>query len=306
MKRKLMLLAALVPFVLVSSAYGYCTIGGCDETSEVLSYQGQSWIVNGTPSPGTCPTYAGHHHILITEFCVGGPDDGEFIEIANTTGVDIYLKNIWLTDDCNSNDNDYVNIVNNGPWSFPSDDFIARFPPQHTLLNNTCIVVAPDGNKFYNAYGFYPDFEIKSVSPATDMITIGASADSNLFNDESEMILMFCWRGDPGHWGPDLVCDLDYVIWGDASSGVDKTGLCIDGPDGNTAASCYLADTGPSFQFLVNTENDGDPMPHDPGNSAGRQSSKDAAEICTGGNACEEDSVPIERVTWGGVKAMYR
>ena len=174
MMRGLLFLAALAPFVLVSSAYGYCTIGGCDETSEVLSWQGQSWIVNGTPSPGVCPTLLGHHHILITEVCVGGPDGGEFVEIANTIGVDLYLKNIWLTDDCNNNDNDYVNIVNNGPWSFPADDFIARFPIQETLPNNSCIVVAPDGNKFFNAYGFYPDFEIKPVSEAKDMITIGA------------------------------------------------------------------------------------------------------------------------------------
>jgi hypothetical protein len=307
MRRWLLLFAVAVSLVVAAPAMAqYCAIGGCDETSEAMDYFGQSWIVNGPPTPGQCPNTASHHHIVISEICVGDPDAGEFIELCNSTGHDLYLENVWITDDCNNNDNDYTNIVNNGPWSFPADDFIARFPAGYTLADNSCIVIAPDGNKFLSTYGFYPDFEIQSVSSATDMITIGATATSNLFNDDGEMIMVFCWKGTPGVSGPDLVCDIDYVIWGDRTSAVCKTGLCVDGPDANTASSCYLDDKVTTFQYLMNADNDADPMPHDPGYSAGRVSCKDAAEICTGGNSCAEGSVPIERVTWGGMKSLYR
>jgi hypothetical protein len=307
MKVLLSFIAMVISLLLVSVAIaGPCAIGGCDETSEVLSWQGQSWIVNGSPTPGSCPTPDAHHHLVISELCVGALDNAEFIELCNTTGSDIYLNNLWVTDDCNSNDNDYVNIVNNGPWSFPADDFIARFPPEAYFPNNSCIVIAPDGNGFFGTYGFYPDYELKSVSPAADMITIGGTAASNFFNDDAEMVAVFCWEGNPGVSGPDRVCDIDYVVWGDNASAIDKTGICIDGPDPDALASCYLNDTGVAFQFLMDADNDADPMPHDVGFSAGRQACKDAAEICTGGNACVEGATPTETSTWGSLKILYR
>ena len=306
MKALLLIGVLLVVFATSPAVAQNCLIGGCDETSEVMSVQGQSWNVNAVPTPGVCPTnLVGHHHLMITEVCVGGPDEGEFIEISNTMGVDVYLRNVWLSDDCNSNDNDYVNIVNNAA-SPPADDFIARFPAGVFLPNNSCIVVAPDGNDFFATYGFYPDYELKSVSPAEDMITIGATAESNILFDDDEMIVMFCWRGAPGAWGPDLLCDIDYVNWGGTGTAIDKTGLCIDGPDGNVTTSCYLDDTAPGFQFIMNADNDGDAMPHDSGFSAARAASKDAAEICTGGNACQDGTVPIEEISWGVMKTMYR
>lgn len=283
-----------------------CLIGGCDETSEVMNWQGQSWIVNAAPSPGVCPpSLVGHHHLIISEVCVGGPDEGEFIEIVNTMGLDVYLRNVCISDDCNYNDNDYVKIVKNAA-NPPADDFIARFPTGVYLPDNSCIVIAPDGNDFFNTYGFYPDYELKSVSPAVDMETIGATAEGNILDDDNEMVVVFCWRGVPGDWGPDLLCDIDYVNWGGTDTAIDKTGLCIDGPDFGTTTSCYINDTAPMFQFIMNADNDADPMPHDPGCSAARAASKDAAEICTGGNACTDDSVPVEQITWGAMRAMYR
>ncbi len=307
MRVLLSLLVLAIWLLFVPAAFALpCTIGGCDETSEVLSWQGQSWIVNGTPTPGSCPTLDSHHHLVISELCVGAPDDGEFIELCNTTGNELYLHNLWITDDCNNNDNDYINIVNNGPWTFPGDDFIARFPQDAYFPNNSCIVIAPDGNAFFSVYGFYPDYELKSVSSAADMITIGGTAAGNFFIDDAEMVAVFCWEGIPGVQGPDLLCDIDYVIWGDNLSAIDKTGVCIDGPDADALTSCYLNDTGPAFQFLMNADNDGDPMPHDAGFSAGRQACKDAAEICTGGNACVEGATPTETSTWGSLKVLYR
>lgn len=300
---------ALVAMLLISTpALGQnCLLGNCDETSEVMSVQGQSWIVNGTPTPGVCPTTSmSHHHFVISEICVGMPDSAEFVELCNTTGQDIYLKNIWLTDDCNSNDNDFVNIVNN-TQSPPSDDFVARFPAQTWLYDGSCIVIAPRGDLFYEYYGFYPDFEIKSVSPAPDMILYGGgTAETNFFTDSDEMVEVFCWRGDPGYWGPDVLCDVDYVHWGSTSTAVDKTGICIDGPDANVTTTCYYNDTNPTYQFIMNADNDADPEPHDAGMSAGRQYCKDAQEICSGGNACMDGTVPEEEFTWGSVKAMYR
>jgi hypothetical protein len=305
--RALVTVGVLIMVFVTSPVFAQnCLIGGCDETSEVISWQGQSWIVNGAPTPGVCPgSLVGHHHLMITEVCVGGPDEGEFIEIANTMGVDVYLRNVWLSDDCNSNDNDYINIVKNTA-SPPADDFIARFPTGVYLPNNTCIVIAPDGNNFFNTYGFYPDYELKSVSSAVDMETIGATATSDFLVDDDEMVVLFCWKGSPGEWGPDLVCDIDYVNWGGTGTAIDKTGICIDGPDAGLTPSCYLNDTGVVFQFIMDADNDADPMPHDPGLSAGRAECKDAAEICTGGNACQDDTVPVEQMTWGMIKAFYR
>ena len=305
---KLLSVVAAAVFLFSSPALGqYCGLGDCDETSEVLSVQGQSWIINATPAPGVCPTNTlSHHHFVISELCVGMPDEAEFVELCNQTGQDVYLKNIWLTDDCNSNDNDYVKIVKN-TQSPPANDFVARFPAQAWLMDGDCIVIAPRGDLFYSYYGFYPDFEIKSVSPAPDMILYGGgTAASDFFTDAGEMVLAFCWRGDPGVSGPDVLCDIDYVHWGNTSTAVDKTGICIDGPDPGTGTTCYFNDTNPMFQFIMNADNDADPEPHDAGKSAGRQYCKDAQEYCSGGNACMDGTVPVEIFTWGVLKAMYR
>ena len=58
-------------------------------------------------------------------------------------------------------------------------------------------------------------------------------------SNTSEVVILFYWDG-----ASDLVTDIDYVLWGTATSaGVDKTGISIDGPDADTTPTAYLADT---------------------------------------------------------------
>lgn len=72
--------------------------------------------------------------------------------------------------------------------------------------------------------------------------------------------------------------DLDYVIWGNTTYAVDKTGVSMDGPDAYTATTTYLADTAIVSQTVVATG------AHANGKSWQRKDMSEGAEIKFGGN----------------------
>ncbi len=238
-------------------------------------------------------------HLLITEFVVT-PTAGEFIEIYNPTAAAIDLSNYYLSDDVAHNDNDYAHLVD-GTASVYSSDFIARFPAGASIAAGEFAVISmTDDTLFTNEYGSVPDYEINDDSGGTDGVPdmvdpgglIGSSAG---LTNSGEMIVLFYWDG-----ASDLVQDVDYVVWGDRAEGIDKTGLAIDGPDADTLATTYLADTPIANQTSV-AVNGGSGQPHDFGFSAARAFPFDeVAEITTGGNGLTGNDETSEELSLAG------
>ena len=102
-------------------------------------------------------------------------------------------------------------------------------------------------------------------------------------------MILYTWDG-----ASDLVQDIDYAVWGDAEEAVDKTGVSVDGPDGDGTASTYLDDTATAAQDVVGTGG------HAIGDSFQRVDFNEGAEAQAGGNGItgsDETSEDLS-VTW--------
>ncbi|MDJ0835678.1 MAG: hypothetical protein QNK37_04125 [Acidobacteriota bacterium] len=181
---------------------------------------------------------AGDDHLLLTEAVVT-PTAAEFVEIFNPTGAPIALDDVYLSDDA-----DYALLPGAsgaGPApSISSSDFIVRFPPGSSLGAGAVAVVAMDGLAYEATYGSKADYELKGTDGATpDMIATNLGAGAGLTNS-GEALVLFSWDGSS-----DLVADLDMVQIGTPSASnmlADKSGLMVDGPDGDSSASAYAAE----------------------------------------------------------------
>ncbi len=184
------------------------------------------------------PVSAIDDHLLLCEV-TQQPTSGEFIEIYNPTGVAVDLTNYYLSDD-----EDYAVLPGaSGAGPAPSigtSDFIVQFPPGSSIPADGVIVVAFDGAGFLMDYGIAADFEIKGTDTGTlDMLATDVGASAGLTNG-GENVSLFFWDG-----AADLVQDVDAVNVGLPSSSNDlgdKTGVTVDGPDGDTTASMYATD----------------------------------------------------------------
>jgi len=270
-------------------------IGGHDETSEDATY----WTV-ATVTPGTVAGGGSAGHVLISEVCVT-PTAGEFIEICNSTGQDVDLSDFALSDDwfAGGGPSGYFQRPSSGySLGSVSTDFNVQFPEGTIIPSGGVLTIGVSATGFFATYGFDPDFEIRDDNPGVPtMVDAGGNSGSfstALLTNSSEFVVLYCWDGQS-----DLVCDVDYVSWGDASSSgnqVDKTGLSVDGPDGDLVASTYNADTPVGSQTRL-------PSPG-VGSSLQRIACLEASER-TNGNGCEAAAVPAEPSTWGKIKAHY-
>jgi predicted extracellular nuclease len=100
--------------------------------------------------------------------------------------------------------------------------------------------------------------------------------------------VLYYWDGQS-----DLVTDIDYVVWGDKAEAVDKTGVALDGPDADTDASTYQADTAISSQDALGSG-------HASEKSWQREDMTEGTEATSGGNGvggADETSENLS-VTW--------
>ncbi len=221
------------------------------------------------------------NHLLISEFCVT-PTAAEFIEIYNGTGSTVNLENYYLYDANYTNDDDYINVVDDTYTDY-SSDFLCQFPSGASIANGQYLVVAMDGAAFNTTYAFDADYELLGTSGSVpDMLetqtgSIGASAG---LTNAGECVLLFYWAGVS-----DLVDDVDYVDYEETATGsaggnseaIDKTGKTKDGPDGDAVASAYLNDTAVASQIPA--------INHSGGSSVARSSvTSEASETASGGN----------------------
>jgi hypothetical protein len=276
-------------------------IGGHDETSEVMA---PMWAT-GAPTPGIAPALAATH-LLVSEVIVT-PTPAELVEIHNPLGVPVDLTNVYLTDAWFSPSAGVINsyhLIPSGTLVITTNtDFAVRFPAGSSIPAGGTIVVALYGPGVDSTFGAgTADYEVTSVSPSIpDMINVGnnvppISANATTLTNGSEFIMLFYWDG-----ASDNVCDIDYVTWGSSSgtSRVDKTGLAIDGPDGDAAATPYNPDTPIASQSNVTAPGGG--------SSVARVAGPEGVETLVGGNGCVPGGpTPVLRPSWGKIKSLYR
>ena len=177
-------------------------------------------------------------HVIFTEVVLT-PSDGEYVEISNPTESAVDLTNYYLTDGTDiSSLKLYYNLpVEDNYWSGSSTDFICRFPNGYTLAPGAAIKISLRDNSAYESvYGQTPD-----ISLDDDMLSVSEESDTKgnpgapKLHNSSETLILFYWDGSS-----EIVKDVDYLIWGDNSFAIDKSG--VDG---------YLSDTPTSSQSLM-------------------------------------------------------
>jgi MYXO-CTERM domain-containing protein len=232
-------------------------------------------------APAAASANAGH--LLITEVgydVASNPEDSEWVEIFNPTDVDVVLNDgtaaYYLSDD----EDAYWNVVN-GVVANSGSDWALTFPVGAVLPARSFVVVVKDDAAWFAE--FFPAgraafldvpgnpqvFEFQSDADSTpDMISVGTGNAMSLTNG-GEDIVLFRWDGVS-----DLVQDVDHVCWITTGALIDKSGVTIDGPDADTAASAYLVDAGTAFA-----------APDSPGGSTiQRVHALETGEITGGGN----------------------
>ncbi|MFW6116351.1 MAG: hypothetical protein ACOC6F_01365, partial [bacterium] len=235
--------------------------------------------------------------LLLTEMVVT-PTAGEFVEIHNPTGETIDLTDVYLTDATFAGGGVYYyNIVTGsdaGGGGF--GDFHARFPSGASIGAGEYQTIALDGSEnFSTTYGISPTYELYEDGASADAVPDMLEAlpdsidDQGGLSNDGEVVILYYWDGQS-----DLVTDLDYAVWGDKAEAVDKTGVSIDGPDGDAASTPYLADTEIASQDIVAGG------PHASGNSWQRGDLAEGDETIAGGNGAGGDDETSEDLsnTW--------
>ena len=177
-------------------------------------------------------------HVIFTEVVLT-PSDGEYVEISNPTESAVDLTNYYLTDGTDiSSSKLYYNLpTEDNYWSGSSTDFICRFPSGYILAPGAAVKISLRDNSAYESvYGQTPD-----ISLDDDMLSVSEESDTKgnpgapKLHNSSETLILFYWDGSS-----EIVKDVDYLIWGDNSFAIDKSG--VDG---------YLSDTPTSSQSLM-------------------------------------------------------
>ncbi len=216
-------------------------------------------------------------HLLISEVVVT-PTVGEYVEIYNPTSATISLDQYYITDATNvSTGNYYYNIVTGASAGGDlGSDFHLQFPVGATIAPGEYQTIATNGTEFLSTYGVSPTYEMESVEAGvTDMvIAFGTITGSVGITNSHEVIILYQWDGQS-----DLVTDVDYLVWGDKSEAVDKSGVVIDGPDADGDGSAYLNDTPIASQISASSG-----TPHADGESLQRLTLSESGETQTGGN----------------------
>ena len=295
-------LCLLLLLPLASAAGADCAIGGHNETSENFTTAAGGWAaLNMTPG-FVAPVPVGSH-LLISEVAPrgagtgAGSDSSEYVEIYNPTSSPVSLDNLYLSDD-----SQYYKIVNGTYLAADPNDWTVRFPsglvlhPGRTAL--VCVTkvgfagsgASPDGAEYF--------LEMKNTNgnPSDDMIllttnstlSVAGGSFTNPSTTNGEWVALFCWNG-----ASDLVADLDYASWGANSTSnpkLNKTGISIDGPDGDLLPSTYNADTPAASQTNLGTA-------LTKPNTFQRTAAGEVGEVTVGGNGSRSVHTPTLTLT---------
>jgi len=236
--------------------------------------------------------------LLLSEIIVG-PDAAEYVEIHNPGGSTVTLTDYYLTDATSSFSSlFYYNIVLQNGTSFgtSSSDFHVRFPSGATIAAGAYQTVALNGAVNFNTtFGVDPTYELRGTDAGVDDMLeaeTGSIGSNPGFSSSGEVTILYYWDGVT-----DLVLDMDYVVWGDKNEAVDKTGISIDGPDGGTTTTMYLAETSVDDQDSLPTP---DFAVHENGLAAQRVDFTEGTQTTSGSNGVggSDETSEILRFTW--------
>lgn len=182
-----------------------------------------AWFQAGFPVPGGAvitPPVArtsglADADLLLTEVVVT-PTGGEAIEVHNPGSAPVDLSRVWLADHAGA-----VQLPLGGGLPV-SSDFTVRFPDGAVLAPGGHVVVAIGSATHHaSAHGRLPDYDLApSDSGAPDMV--GAWTASSGLTNGDEIVWLFQWDG-----ASDRLIDLDYLVYGDTSDALDRTGLVV-------------------------------------------------------------------------------
>ena len=252
-----------------------------DETSEANA---GLWATRGM-TPGTAGPHAAAH-LLLTEVSVT-PTPHEYIEIHNPTASAVDLSKYYLTDAWfGSLFVESYHLLPTGTFSITTNDFCVQFPVGASIAAGGTLVIALYGAGVDSSFGAGTvDYEVTSSSAAIpDMVNVGANVPpigpgATTLTNGSEFVMLFYWDG-----ASDNVCDIDYVTWGTSSSTsrVDKTGLAVDGPDGDAIATPYFADMPIVAQSAVTAPGGGSSVTRITGTEGAELEPGNGCAICLG------------------------
>jgi len=205
-------------------------------------------------------------HLIFTELVLQ-PSAGEYVVIKNPTASAVNLSNYYITDATDvANSKYYYNLPGGSDfWSGNGSDFIARFPAISLPAGESIVLGFGRDSDYFAEYGEYPDLYLKGTGPDTmrqalsGVTTIGGSPNAKLDN-AAETLILFYWDGVSS-----TVQDVDYLLWGNNSHAIDKSGV-----------PGYNNDTPVGNQSFMPT--------HDDGEKLIRVDDNEGTEISSGGN----------------------
>ncbi|MEZ4439589.1 MAG: lamin tail domain-containing protein [Polyangiaceae bacterium] len=195
-------------------------------------------------------------HLVISEI-VTAPNGAEMVEIYNPTSSTVSLSAVWIAD------YDTYYLVTQGGTPPQPTDFLARFPSGASIGPGAFRVVSLESATAYQAvYGALPDFDLDGADPGAPAMLGSYTSSSGLTNGD-EMVVLFQWSAG------NLVTDLDYLTYGNTSSGMNKSGVNVNG-------SVYASETPLTLQVSASAPGIG--------KSIHRCDTAETSETKTGGN----------------------
>lgn len=180
-------------------------------------------------------------HLILSEIVVT-PTEGEFVEIYNPTNAAVALDQFYLADYAS-----YYLVATGSPM-VPSTDFAAQFPAGSEIAAQSFAVVSLESASAYDGvYGDVPDFDLDDADAGAPAMLGTYPSNAGLTNGD-EMVVLFRWDGVS-----DLVEDFDYVVYGDTSDAMNKTGVMV-------GASSYNAETPTMMQKPPNEPDAGESL----------------------------------------------
>ena len=210
-----------------------CSLGLLTGCEQLLSIQdpkpgagpGSDGAVDAADTDGGLPVGS---PILLSEIAMT-PNDGEMIEIVNTSNQPVDLSTYYLSDSGN-----YFKMPVDK--TVDATDFIVKFPTGAMIAGHGVVTVALDTPvNFSTRYGVAPSYSMMDAS----MERIATNGTANLTN-AGELVVLFQWDGRS-----DRVRDVDIVLAGAPVAGnalIDKSGMPQDGPDAGDAPTAYATD----------------------------------------------------------------
>ena len=184
-------------------------------------------------------TFGQADHVVFSEIVLT-PSDGEYVEITNPTANDIDMSDYYLTDatDTGSDKAYYKLPAGTDYWSGSSFDFICRFPSGYSLAAGASIKVSVrDNDSFISTYGESPDLSLnEDFLDAVNGSSTKGNASAPKLDNTRETLVLFYWDGTSS-----TVKDVDYLLWGDNSFAVDKSGISGYQSDTPVSSQSYMS-----------------------------------------------------------------